>query len=119
MEVGQDDAMLQKLKFEMNQRSDWFLGVVALRGLDSLCNLIEPINIFGVIIGLFITYRLWQRNRFWRNVSVYIGIPLSLLLGLYNINEYDYSGEFIVIEVFIYLILFAKSWNEFTYTDKV
>ena len=94
-------------------RSNWLKALVGLRCLDGIAVLMA-FNLIGFSIAMFVSYRLWQKNKFWRNITAYIFIPLGFILGLYNINQYDYIGEFIIIEVIIYIILLAKSWNEFT-----
>jgi len=70
-------------------------------------------NLIGFCIAMFIAYRLWQKNKFWRNITAYILLPIGFIYGIISINQYDYVGEFMIIEIIIYIILLAKTWNEF------
>ena len=97
---------------EKKDRSNWLKALVGLRCLDGIAALMS-FNLIAFFITMFIGYRLWQRNKFWRNVIAYLLVPFSFIVGLYSINQYDYVGEAIIIEVIIYIILLAKSWNEF------
>lgn len=96
----------------IHMRSIWLKCLVALTVLDAVAALSE-ILIIAFCINVFIAYRLWQKNKFWRNITAYIRLPLGFFAGLYYINSYDYTGEFIIIEAIIFIVLLAKSWDEF------
>jgi len=93
------------------KRSGWFIGIVLIIALEGLLSL--P---YGVI-GLFIAYRLWNKNQFWRNIIVYLGIPIVFLRGAATLFIDSTIGIGIIIECTIVTILFVKCWNEFTYVD--
>jgi Na+/proline symporter len=101
-----------------DKRSGWFLGLVLLRAADGIAFLImPPINAIAGFISLFIEYRLWNKNQFWRNVTAYFSIPLGLLIGFVTLNTDLYTGIGAIIECIIAIVLLAKCWNEFTWTD--
>jgi len=101
-----------------DKKSNWLKAIVVLTILDSFAAVFliseEPLYIFFIPINLFIVYRIWNKSVFWRNIVVYIRIPLTLLLsGFWGINEYDYTGELVIIEGIIFIVLFLMCWNEF------
>ncbi|MDP2363961.1 MAG: hypothetical protein Q8M94_09355 [Ignavibacteria bacterium] len=100
-----------------DKKSNWLKAIVGLTILHSFAAVFfiseEPLYIFAIPINLFIAYRLWNKNVFWRNIEVYIRIPLTLLFGVLWINEYDYTGELVVIQSLILIVLFLMCWNEF------
>lgn len=96
-----------------NKRSNWLKSLVAMRVLEAIVALIS-VDIISAIIHLFVADRLWNKSKFWRNVTAYLGVPLGLVLGLWWISQEDIvGGAGIIVENIIIGILYIMSWNEF------
>lgn len=96
-----------------NKRSNWLKSLVAMRVLEAIVALIS-VDIISAIIHLFVADRLWNKSKFWRNFTAYLGVPLGLVLGLWWIlEEHIIGGALIIVENIIIGILYIKSWNEF------
>lgn len=71
------------------------------------------LRLIPAIFNFYIAYKIWNLSKWWRNFTVYIRLPLGCIFAIMTINQFDYSGEFMLFELLVYAILFIFTWYEF------
>ena len=99
------------MNLKKKDRSVWLMALVGLMSVEAILSLMQ-FSILGFALKTIIAIKLWDKSATWRSVTAFIYVPLGLLCGVLLLNELDYTGEFVIIEVFILVILLCKTWKE-------
>ena len=104
-----------KEEHDMNiERSKWLYALIGLYALDIVSSVVFLGGTFtSIIIPSAILYGLWKKSVSARDVFAFFVIPFIFIFAIMSINQYDYMGELMMIELAVYIILISKTWSEF------
>lgn len=96
------------------ERSKWLYALIGLYALNIASSVVFlGVSFVSIIIPSVVLYGLWMKSVSARDVFAFFVIPFSFIFAIVSINQYDYTGELMIIELVVYIILIYKTWFEF------